>query len=269
MNIEEIIGSIQNVVDSAEPVSNDILKLMLDNIGNTSPELRDDTIYTGFRVILQENRLTDRQKEGVLKTIINNNLLFSGIDEVYSDQVFTRSFTALLLVQIFNNHFSENWIAPSTEKKLVEMAVRYLNGELDNRGYLEQKGWAHAFAHGADLLGMATHSSFFGNLESEEALKGIYHSIVEIENFLYGEEGRLARASTKLLSNGKVTDSVFANWLRQITHRFEESPQYNVCWKNYLMSLYFNLANENTACILTMQSIENALNIYYRQFHCF
>ena len=60
INTVEVINMINeelNELTQAKHPSNQILELMLKNLGAMSPQLRDDTIYYGFRKILRNNMI--------------------------------------------------------------------------------------------------------------------------------------------------------------------------------------------------------------------
>ncbi|MDO7205813.1 DUF2785 domain-containing protein [Paraclostridium bifermentans] len=58
---------------------------------------------------------------------------------------------------------------------------------------VDEKGWAHAFAHGADLLETISKSIYLTSDNVTRVLNCISRALIDIENFLFGEESRIAR----------------------------------------------------------------------------
>ncbi|WZU03169.1 DUF2785 domain-containing protein [Erysipelothrix sp. D19-032] len=52
--------------------------------------------------------------------------------------------------------------------------------ENDNRGFVEEKGWAHAFAHGADLIASASRSVYFQEIEVVQCLEATRRALVDV-----------------------------------------------------------------------------------------
>lgn len=110
MNDKELIKYINEKIDNSDFVTNDLLILMLENIGSVNPVLRDETIYTGFCKIYYNNKIDIQQKKFIYNYIINNNLLFKGITKIKTVDVLTRSFTSLLLVLVLEYHYKEKYL---------------------------------------------------------------------------------------------------------------------------------------------------------------
>ncbi|MFC3928330.1 DUF2785 domain-containing protein [Streptococcus caprae] len=115
----------------------------------------------------------------------------------------TRSFTALLLALIIDVDQQGDYVYKLTEDQrqwIFSDAIRYLHTETDATGWSEEFGWAHAIAHGADLLLFTgLHSAF-----PKERMPQILEAILKVLHqqtavFSAGEEKRLARVLVQLL----------------------------------------------------------------------
>ncbi|NLY62403.1 MAG: DUF2785 domain-containing protein [Erysipelothrix sp.] len=164
MNNQTIIEQIESAVNNKQ-VNQETLRLMLENIGNIDGYLRDDIIFESLYYILDEDIISSEDKIFILDYILENNLPYFDIEKIASDGVYTRAFTALLLVEILKNHYQANWIDKTVESELIKMCMEYLFVEQDQSGKDPVKGWSHAFAHGADLIGACTMSDFFTDNE--------------------------------------------------------------------------------------------------------
>ncbi|RBP04463.1 hypothetical protein [Rossellomorea aquimaris] len=72
-----------------------IIKSMLEHIGSTDGELRDQLIYTSFyRLIIENNQLEPELLKELLDACLSE-LIFKGIGEEETDTVFTRAFATL------------------------------------------------------------------------------------------------------------------------------------------------------------------------------
>ena len=111
-------------------------------IGNIDPDFRDDIGYMVYAHwlsmgVFHQDVITDH-----ISTLTDN--LGMGISEPGTDSVFLRAFSILFLAEIIHNDNKY----PKFEKKVVDQllgrAPWYLEHELDPRGYIQVKGWAHA-----------------------------------------------------------------------------------------------------------------------------
>jgi len=266
----KVIDIIKNEIDKKSSISYSTFLLMIENIGNVDSELRDEVIYGGWYDLLIDNkRLTIDQKKFLLNYIFENKLLFYGIDKEQSDDVFTRSFTSLLLVLLLENHYENNWISKEDEIRIIEKSISYMKTEKDNRGFVEVKGWAHAFAHGADLLGVISQSTYFEKNNSIEVLEIMKRALIDIENFLYGEEGRFAKATTLLLKNNRISIEKLSLWIEENSSSVLSSNSYNICWKNYVTFLLIGLKIEKISNDEIETKIMEYLEKFYIEYKCF
>lgn len=143
-----------------------LIERMLDNIGSTDSELRDTLIYSSFGKLIFENHLTINQMIHILEVCLRN--LFIDIGQKESDSVFTRSYSSLVIVLVLKKDREKRFLSDDILKQTIADSIKYLKLEMDIRGYVVGKGWAHSIAHGADLLTESiSHPNFNINLSSE------------------------------------------------------------------------------------------------------
>lgn len=257
---------IMNGLNSGKMVSNELIELMLKNIGSISPELRDNTIYIGWVNLVESNQISTKQKLWLIDEVLSKNLLFYGIEEEYSDKVFTRSFTSLLLVVLLENQFKNKYIDVETEKEIIKLSIEYMENEKDNRGLVEEKGWAHAFAHGADLLETISKSTYLTPDSVIRVLNCISRALIDIENFLFGEESRIAKVIISLIKYNKLTQSKLNSWIESNNKIVEASKSFNLCWVKFLMALSYMLKFEDIEFEETQIVITKYLKNFYDTF---
>lgn len=257
---------IMNGLNSGKIVSNELIELMLKNIGSISPELRDNTIYIGWVNLVESNQISTKQKLWLIDEVLSKNLLFYGIEEEYSDKVFTRSFTSLLLVVLLENQFKNKYIDVETEKEIIKLSIEYMENEKDNRGLVEEKGWAHAFAHGADLLETISKSTYLTPDSVIRVLNCISRALIDIENFLFGEESRIAKVIISLIKYNKLTQSKLNSWIESNNKIVEASKSFNLCWVKFLMALSYMLKFEDIEFKETQIVITKYLKNFYDTF---
>src|SRR5699024_2773366 len=151
-----------------------LISKMIEDIGTTDSELRDELIYTTFgHMIVITELLNPKQLNHLLNICIDDQHLFYGLGERGSDSVFLRSFSVLLFVLILNVDRRDSCLSESEIKHVKERLFTYVRNEKDVRGYVDRKGWAHALAHAADALGEIAKHPYIKENELLELLEVI------------------------------------------------------------------------------------------------
>ena len=268
MLINEIEISIKNALSSKEGVSDVLLNAMIVNIGTLDSDIRDRVIYSGFYELIFIKGLSEPQLQMLLDSVLSGDLLLKGIEDKQGDDVFTRSFVSLLICLLMGKHYQTPFMSEKQEAEVINLGLRYMESEKDNRGFVEGKGWAHAFAHGADLLGSLAESKLFSSLEAERVLHIIENSILNIDNFLYGEEGRFARTTFQLLKHKKLDEASLIEWINKVGDTILEKDMYNKCWTDYLLTLSFTLKCEACLSDEVSHAIDQFVLNFYKKYRC-
>ncbi len=229
-----------------------IVERMLNNIGSTDPQLRDDLIFNTLGKFILGDYLDEKQMEYITLVCLDN--LFLGIDEIKSDLVFTRSFSSLIIGLLLQKDRQKQFLPDEIVLKVINKSNEYLNREKDIRGYVEVKGWAHSIAHGADLLTESVKHPRFNNELSSEYLETIKDCLFKEgptkTPFIDDEEERLIFVLEALIDKG-LTEFEINTWLLEISNTLNElknkegfSSQF--FWKrsnviNFLRGFYFRL----------------------------
>ncbi|MEK4129638.1 DUF2785 domain-containing protein [Solibacillus sp. FSL W8-0474] len=195
----------------------ELLQFMLQNIGNPDAYLRDDLIYRGFCELILNEKLTVEQLVVLLNTCMDDEYLYLNISHNGpSDDVFTRSFSALVIALIFGKD-RENRILPEVLiLEAIQRIVDYLKLEKDYRGFVHEKGWAHAVAHGSDLLAEAIAHPLMKDLHMcHKALQSLKSCLHTEYAFIDKEEARMLPVIDALLDKG-LTDEQLLAWVKDL-----------------------------------------------------
>lgn len=166
---------------------------LLDFLSSTDPFLRDTVGYFTLAAWIERGLYAPAELSGLLAWAGENLRL--GLGTSGHDSVFLRSFSVLILSEVVAFDARQPELSNAELNTAFEKTLQYLAGECDLRGYVPEKGWAHAVAHGADAL-----MAFADHPETTPAqLEQILESVLDLAGmaqvYLYNEEKRLARAA--------------------------------------------------------------------------
>ena len=136
---------------------------------------------------------------------------------------------------------------------VLDKSIEYIEGERDTRGYIEGKGWAHAIAHGADLLlALVKHPSF--NTKSFPAILEVLKICLFKEAAYADAEDRRFILVLKAMQEKGFADAAFDTWIRGIFYKLNEKfkmegfsySYYRVVTnvENFVKSLYFRFKTD-------------------------
>lgn len=226
---------------------------LLEILGSTDPELRDDVAYIVFaRWIVRDEHYSPDDLRGLI-TILTDNLSWK-IGEQDTESVLLRSFSALVLSLIAYYDVLKQFLDDDEVSALLDAAMEYLLAEEDLRGYVEGAGWIHATAHTADLLKfLARNPKTTGN-DHRQILGAIFDKLSAPVTYIYvhDEDERLVLAVVDVLRRELVTLGDWKGWLdrfrtwKHVTVTGEAfvvtiHAPYQNC-KTFLRSLYFTLS---------------------------
>ncbi|MBA4375417.1 MAG: hypothetical protein C0401_04490 [Anaerolinea sp.] len=191
---------------------------LMKNLGSSDSDLRENSLDVLGQWI-EEPKYTDAQILDIAQQMAKN--LSVGLGESCSDSVFIRAFSALILesiiivdrLRIANN--GSPLLSRSHIHIWLHLAIELLRDEKDERGYVEQKGWAHCLAHTGDLL---AEFSLHPALERKD-LELILHTIAQkliapVEQVMvHNEDERLAAVVIAVLQRELVPFRFFEEWL--------------------------------------------------------
>jgi len=232
---------------------------MLNHIGSTDSYLRDDLIYSAFGTwILRHNAISQEQLRAVLATVLDEQHILYNLGEQNTDSVFTRSFSILLLPLILINHRSRPFLSTSEVIHIKEKLLYYLENEKDRRGFVPEKGWAHAIAHTADALDDLVQCPEINKSDLAEILEAIRKVIcVEGSGYLHLEDERMVTAVIAIIKRQLLSEAEITQWIESFAtqvlnvNSMPESHVIRANVKNFLQSLYFRLQWEQVTKFAT------------------
>lgn len=205
---------------------NELIEFMLKNIGNTDGYLRDNLIYRGFCELILNEQFTEEQLVLILKTCLDNEHLYLNITHNDpSDEVFTRSFSALVITLILGIDRENRSLPEKLAVEAIDRSIHYLFLENDYRGFDNTKGWAHTVAHGSDLLTEAIRHPLMMDFQlvcsALQSLKSCLHTEYAL---IDEEEERMLPVIDALLDKG-LTDEQLLTWIKGL-HYLEVEDWY-------------------------------------------
>jgi hypothetical protein len=191
---------------------------LLGYLGSPDPELRDDFTLPILAYWMYRGQYSLADLRKIIIRLGEN--LTAGIGEDGTDNVFLRSFSALLLAEMVNFDNKHPYLEENEVRMLLLQALAYLGSEQDGRGYITGKGWAHACAHTADWLMVLARSRHIGAADLERILKGISAKILSINNpvYIHDEDERLVNAVGEVLNRDALTLELYSTWLDGLAH---------------------------------------------------
>ena len=273
MNIQELFekmktGMIYKSVDLPSLINEvgrqQLIQKVLDNAGNVCSLIRENMMGIHDRLV-EEQHLTKDECIQLFNGSLEN--LFKGLGSKGDDTVFTRAFTSLYIAYIVIMDEDLELLTQDQYMLALDKAVEYMQREVDRRGFVMGKGWAHAPAHGADLLCALASSTKFPMEYAGKILECIKFHITSQDSFIHGEESRMAAIVPILLEKG-YNSAALESWLegmvRGIRHGIvpysdESYPPSHVIFKvsYFAMAIY---------CVVDDGPYNGTLKPFLKQF---
>jgi len=241
-------------------VTGDLLPLL----GSTDSHLREGTLeilgHWG-----EAGRYSDAELRAIGQRMADN--LAIGLGESGTDTVFLRSFSALILEMVVQADDVRGLAVSGDRTPFLtrddvldwyEIALAGFAGEEDFRGFVDGRGWAHALAHKADLLGTLARSRHLDASRLEEILTAMAEKLTRPAEVVltFEEDHRLVRAAVHVLLRNEVRSEFLHSWIEALSrmpdgeawgavlglHECDQAGnRARVNVRNFLRSLYFAL----------------------------
>jgi hypothetical protein len=185
-------------------------------LGSIDPVERDEIAYPILATWISEGVYDD------LLAGLGDGMaagLTQGLGESGTDSVFRRSFSALVLAECIERDNTQSLVPRGKVMDWGDRITGWLVRERDVRGFVPDRGWAHAVAHGADAIGVLANSPHFGLTELTVLLDVVADRVLlETPAPLWsGEPDRLALATMTILRRRLVPLRIIEPWLARIT----------------------------------------------------
>lgn len=227
----------------------EIIPDMLNHIGSTDSYLRDELIYSAFGAwILEYNAIDQEQLRSLLRIILDEQHMLYHIGEQNTDSVFRRSFSVLLLPLLLISHRSQPFLTAPDIFQIKDKLLYYLGNEKDRRGFVSEKGWAHAIAHAADGLDDLAQCSELNKSDLAELLDAIRNVVcIKDTGYIYLEDERIVTAVITIIKRQLLSDAEIVEWIQGFADQtlpINSMPEKLIVRsnvKNFLQSLHFRL----------------------------
>ena len=233
---------LQNKVTEEKPsYRREEIQWLLEHLGDPSPEIRDDLVFTSLARGIQEELFTQEQFHFIAE-----------IDKLGLPTL-ERSFRALIYANLLSVDANPQSIfyqelEAEIRTVLLHQGLYYLSKEKDTTGFSSQYGWVHAFAHGADLLTeVACHPDFPKNRVPEVFnILGQIFKRISIR-FASDEDLRLARVLYEPILQGKLEQEQVASWIKAVDFPIEEREDFYKFsnFRSCLLEVYVQLDQRN------------------------
>lgn len=191
---------------------------LLTKLGSTDPVWRDELAYPILEQWIHRGYYSPDELRELAATMLAN--LRAGLGEIGTDTVFLRAFSVLMLMEITGCDNEMRVLHPADVHAYLDAGLAYLADERDLRGYVPEKGWAHAVAHTVDLLLMLAQSRHLAALDLERILHAIAGKLRERVPHVYlcTEDERMAYAVMAALRRDLLGMPYLRAWLDQLSH---------------------------------------------------
>ena len=207
------------------------IQWLLDHLGDPSPEIRDDLVFTSFARGIQEELFTKEQFHFIAEEILSDGGLYKEIEKVGLSTL-ERSFRALIYANLLSADANKQSIfyqglKAEIRNVLLNQGLHYISKEEDTIGFSSHYGWVHAFAHGSDLLTeVVCHPNFPKNRIHEVFdILGQLFKRISIR-FTDDEDWRLARVIYEPILQGKLEQEQVASWIKDVDFPIEEREDF-------------------------------------------
>lgn len=202
----------------------DLTAELVGMLGDPNPRRRDDLAYPVLATWIS-NGVYDELLPGLGDGIAVGLTHQLGSDG--DDSVFRRSFSALILAEAIARDNQLALLADDIVLRWGDRATSWLVRERDLRGWIPDRGWAHAVAHGADLIGQLARSRHLGALELTVLLDVVADRLLHPTDYVWrhGEDDRLAYAVMAILHRNLVTVEVLEPWVARLGVAIDSSAR--------------------------------------------
>lgn len=219
-DIKERVLNWQQTLYAGQPVAisnQDVLDLM-NSLRQTDPAVRDKGAFFFISDGLQNNVFKPNQLLLMVRYLLQDNVLFNHITETENDGVFYRSFSIFILSMLHyaNRKGNVHFISEEVAETLFLNFATYIALEHDTRGFVGEKGWAHAFMHIGNLLDELVHDETLPRADKIFLLTILVERLKRLDTpLIMGENRRLIGFVADLVKTNELYSQYFLKQLKQ------------------------------------------------------
>jgi len=250
---------------------------LLEHLGDTDSDFRDGLIYPTLAKIVDSDALPEEQCRHLLGTCLGDRHLFYNLGEK-GDSVFMRSFSALVVMTLVRRDAKKSFLSEEDYAKVFAKSIEYIEGELDTRGHVEGKGWAHAVAHGTDMLLAVVRHPIFKTDYFKAVLGALENCLFKEAGYADSEDKRFVLVLKAMQDKG-LDDRALEKWINGVFSKLDErfeaegfSYRYyramnNV--ENFMKSMYFRFKSDGDRIRLRVMLFDNIKELPYNKAYYF
>lgn len=222
---------------------------MMNNIGDIDSELRDELILSNLFTWINDGVLSTNEVYNLLMIALDEEHILKGLGSI-NDSVFGRTFSSEIVASVIHRHRKEKFISESDIQKAFNTVLKFYNEDKDVRGYVEDKGWAHGAAHGADALDEFARCKEIGYEGLKIILDAIYKKVnINHYGYIHFEDERMITAVKAVLEREIIPAEEIKNWIKSFkkiekTGILQEDLVIEFNVNAFLKSLYFRLIDK-------------------------
>jgi hypothetical protein len=185
-------------------------------LGSTDPEVRDGTAFPALATWIDRG-VYDDLLYGLGDGMVAG--LSVGLGEQGTDTVFRRSFSALIVGACLERDNAQHLLPGAKVLDWGDRLATWLLTERDTRGFVPEKGWAHAVAHGADAIGALGESPHLAGPEHAVLLDILAERLVQQpadQPLTAGEPDRVAAAAMQILRRNTLGTDALEPWVHRL-----------------------------------------------------
>lgn len=190
-----------------------LAEALLENFASPDLRLRDALSFTLMDRLFEERLLSMGERVALLQAALDDYHLFAGIGENGTDRVFMRSFSVLVVPMVLGSDLGTSELTEELVVWVLDRVLAYARSERDWRGYVANKGWAHAVAHTADALGIVSRHPRTPVTRVSDILSAIHYLATIPYPLGYMEDDRLAFAAYQIIQSGRLSAGAIQTWL--------------------------------------------------------
>jgi hypothetical protein len=245
----------------------ELARSALEALGSSDPALRDHLAYAVLAQWIHEGVLSVEEVRELLLRAASDGMLFAGIGERQTDSVFRRSFSLLVIAVALIRDTREPFLSEGEWRRILESIVSYCDREQDLRAHIDDKGWAHAIAHVADVVDELARSRYASAADCRRLFDGLRQLVERADEVFQGEEDeRLAIALASMLTSRNVEPAELEAWLYAEAPARPATPDFaahlrRVNWKLVARSLLRRLQREQSAAAGALSDLDRPFSI--------
>ena len=195
---------------------------LVDCLGNPDPFLRDGIAFEALSTWMRGKQLDTASLRLLTEHLLRQ---LDGTDA----QGFRKPFAALALSEVARTDRVQPWMTADERARMVTAAAAYLQSVRDYRGYVDNEGWRHGVAHGADwALQLVLNKAVLpAQVQSLLSALGTQVMSADAHAYAFGEPARLARPVAYAAARGDIEQSVMQAWLAELASSLGSRPEDN------------------------------------------